>query len=84
MLAYLVPTALDAPERMDIEVLESGTGLGPDGAKGIGESGTVAAAAAMAAALSDALGVTIARIPQTPASLAAMMAGIKDPASSNP
>lgn len=73
LLRYLVPTALDAPERMEIHVLESRTGLGPEGAKGVGESGAVAAASAMTAALSDALGVTITRIPQTPATLAALM-----------
>lgn len=71
LLRYLVPTALDAPEQMEIHVLESCTGLGPEHAKGIGESGTVAAANAMTAALSDALGVTITSIPQTPATLAA-------------
>lgn len=81
MLRYLVPTALDAPEKLEIHLLESGLGLGPDGAKGVGEVGAVAAPSAMASALSDALGVSIASIPQTPATLAATMAASRTPAS---
>ncbi|MBM3522882.1 MAG: 2Fe-2S iron-sulfur cluster binding domain-containing protein, partial [Alphaproteobacteria bacterium] len=50
-------TTLDAPDEFVIEMLESGLGLGPDGAKGIGEAATVAAPIALVSAISDALGV---------------------------
>jgi CO/xanthine dehydrogenase Mo-binding subunit/aerobic-type carbon monoxide dehydrogenase small subunit (CoxS/CutS family) len=62
---YLVPTALDAPAAPILVMLESGSGLGPAGAKGCGEVGTVAAPCAIAAALHDALGVQL-DIPATP------------------
>ena len=62
---YLVPTSLDAPAAPILVMLESGGGLGPSGAKGCGEVGTVAAPCAIAAALYDALGVQL-DIPATP------------------
>jgi carbon-monoxide dehydrogenase large subunit len=46
------------------------------GAKGIGEAGTIGAAAAVGNAINDALaplGVTITRLPATPASIVAMI-----------
>jgi CO/xanthine dehydrogenase Mo-binding subunit len=63
---YLVPTALDVPRDVKIEILESGGGLGPDGAKGVGEAAAVAAPIAVANALYDALGVQLTCIPATP------------------
>jgi len=63
---YLVPTSLDVPSGVEIELIESGEGLGPDGAKGVGEAGAVAAPIAVANALYDALGVQLTRIPATP------------------
>jgi CO/xanthine dehydrogenase Mo-binding subunit/aerobic-type carbon monoxide dehydrogenase small subunit (CoxS/CutS family) len=63
---YLVPTSLDAPSGVEIELIESGEGLGPDGAKGVGEAGAVAAPIAVANALYDALGAQLTRIPATP------------------
>ena len=71
-LRYLVPTSLDAPDRLEIHVLESRSGLGPEGAKGIGEVGAVGAPAALASALSNALDVSITSIPQSPATLSAL------------
>lgn len=56
-------TTLDAPDELVIELLESGLGLGPDGAKGIGEAATVAAPIALVSAIADALGVEIDRLP---------------------
>jgi CO/xanthine dehydrogenase Mo-binding subunit len=47
-------------------VLESGTGLGPFGAKGIGEPALTPAAPAVASAVSDAIGVPIHELPITP------------------
>lgn len=62
---YLVPTALDfAPTQ--VIILESGTGVGPFGAKGIGEPSLTPAAAAVANAVADAIGVRIHDLPLTP------------------
>ena len=47
-------------------MLESGTGLGPFGAKGIGEPSLTPAAAAVASAVSNAIGVPIRELPITP------------------
>ena len=58
-----LPPALDGPEHCAIDLVESGLGLGPDGAKGIGESATVAAPVALASAIADALGVDVTRLP---------------------
>lgn len=63
---YLVPTCLDVPENIDLNIIESGTGLGPDGAKGIGEIAAVVAPIAIANAVYDALGVQPTAIPITP------------------
>jgi CO/xanthine dehydrogenase Mo-binding subunit len=63
---YLVPTCLDVPADIDIVVLESEGGLGPRGAKGVGESAAVAAPAAVANALYDAIGAQVTSIPATP------------------
>jgi CO/xanthine dehydrogenase Mo-binding subunit/aerobic-type carbon monoxide dehydrogenase small subunit (CoxS/CutS family) len=72
-LRYLIPTSLDAPDRLEIHVLESRSGLGPEGAKGIGEAGAVGAPAALASALSNALGVSITSIPHSPATLSTLL-----------
>ncbi len=62
---YLIPTSVDAPE-WDNVILESGEGLGPYGAKGIGEPPCTAGAAAVACAVGQAIGARITRIPITP------------------
>ena len=62
---YLVPTARDFPPTQVI-ILESGSGVGPFGAKGIGEPALTPAAAAVANAIADALGVRIFELPITP------------------
>jgi len=63
--AYLIPSALDVP---DVEplVMESGEGLGPFGARGIGEPPIGPPAAAVANAIYDAVGVRVGRLPITP------------------
>jgi CO/xanthine dehydrogenase Mo-binding subunit len=63
---YLVPSILDLPTNVEIELLESKSGLGPDGAKGIGEAGAEAAPIAIINALYDALGAQPICIPITP------------------
>ena len=62
---YLIPTSMDFPTTQVI-VLESGTGVGPFGAKGIGEPSLTPAAPAVASAVSDAIGVPIHELPITP------------------
>ena len=62
---YMIPTTADLPATRVI-ILESGTGVGPFGAKGIGEPALTPAAPAVANAVADALGVRIPDLPLTP------------------
>lgn len=62
---YLVPTARDFPTT-NVIILESGTGLGPFGAKGIGEPALTPAAPAVANAVANATGVRVHELPITP------------------
>jgi CO/xanthine dehydrogenase Mo-binding subunit len=62
---YLIPTSEDVPEIKAV-VLESRSGLGPFGAKGIGEPVYAPVAASIANAVTDALGVRIFDLPITP------------------
>lgn len=62
---YLIPTAADVPP-IGCVVLESGEGLGPFGARGIGEAPIGPPAAAIAGAIEDALGARPTVLPFTP------------------
>lgn len=62
---YLIPTAKDVPD-VETIVIESGGGIGPFGAKGIGEPSTVPAAPALANAVTDAIGKRVHTLPLTP------------------
>jgi CO/xanthine dehydrogenase Mo-binding subunit len=62
---YLLPTSMDVPE-VETIVLESGDGVGPFGAKGIGEPSVNSIAPAIANAVYDAVGVRIRDLPLTP------------------
>jgi CO/xanthine dehydrogenase Mo-binding subunit len=62
---YLIPTSMDFPTTTVI-ALESGTGVGPFGAKGIGEPSLTPTAPAVASAVADAIGVRIHELPLTP------------------
>lgn len=62
---FLIPTSLDAPDVGTI-LLESGDGVGPFGAKGVGEPSCVSVAPAIANAVCDALGVRVFDLPVTP------------------
>lgn len=62
---YLLPTASDIPETTTI-ILESGTGLGPFGAKGIGEPSFTPVAPAIANAVANAIGARVYQLPLTP------------------
>jgi CO/xanthine dehydrogenase Mo-binding subunit len=62
--SYLIPGACDVPDVEPI-VVESGEGLGPFGARGIGEPPIAPPAAAVASAIEDATGVRVTRLPLT-------------------
>ncbi len=62
---YLIPTAEDVPA-VEAIVLESRSGLGPFGAKGIGEPSLTPVAPAIANAVADAIGSRIRELPLTP------------------
>jgi CO/xanthine dehydrogenase Mo-binding subunit len=62
--SYLIPSALDVPD-VTPGVHESGEGLGPYGARGIGEPPIGPPAAAVANAIEDATGVRVTTLPLT-------------------
>ena len=62
---YLIPTAMDVPEVTSV-IFESRSGLGPFGAKGIGEPALTPVAPAIANAVADAIGTRIHDLPITP------------------
>lgn len=68
MMDYFIPTAADLP-RFELDHLETPSPVTPFGIKGVGEGGTIGAAAAVANAICDALapfGVELSRLPITP------------------
>ncbi|MCY4489391.1 MAG: xanthine dehydrogenase family protein molybdopterin-binding subunit [Deltaproteobacteria bacterium] len=66
LIDYRVPNFHDVPEEFISELVESGNGPGPFGAKGMGEGGVLPAASAIAAAVEDAVGVRICDLPLSP------------------
>ena len=71
---YAVFKAADMPEIV-VRLIETVDAEGPFGAKGLGESGVIPVAAAVANALKDALGVRFTELPVTPARVRAALAG---------
>jgi CO/xanthine dehydrogenase Mo-binding subunit len=65
LLDYKIPTTLDAPV-VEAILIESGNGLGPFGAKGIGEPAMTPTPAAVMNAVSRALGRRVTELPITP------------------
>lgn len=63
---YLIPTALDIPEEMNIVVLEIPDPRGPWGARGLGEVMNMCLAPAVSAAVYDATGVWFDHFPLVP------------------
>jgi carbon-monoxide dehydrogenase large subunit len=73
---YLLPTATEVP-RLETFYKETPTPHNPLGVKGIGELGTIPAAAALISAIEDALspfGVRVAQMPITPHEIVALIA----------
>jgi CO/xanthine dehydrogenase Mo-binding subunit len=65
-LDYRIPTIKDAPAVLHSVLIEHGDGPGPYGAKGAGEGGILAVAAAVGAAVNQAAGVQLRDLPLTP------------------
>jgi len=61
---FKIPTVADIPEFQTV-LLEPGEGVGPYNVRGIGENAIIPAAAAVANAIEDAVGVRIADLPLT-------------------
>jgi CO/xanthine dehydrogenase Mo-binding subunit len=61
---YLIPSAADVPD-VEAIIVESGEGLGPFNARGIGEPPIGPPAAAIANAIEDGTGARITRLPIT-------------------
>jgi xanthine dehydrogenase D subunit len=66
---YLIPTALDTPQVVAALVEEPEPGA-PFGAKGVGEPPTISSTAAIVAALRDATGRPLTRVPVRPQDIA--------------
>ena len=62
---YLIPTVLDIPAEVPVELIEDPEPTGPFGAKGFAEGSLDPAAAAIANAVSAAIGIRITRLPMT-------------------
>jgi len=63
---YKIPSLLDMPREFISEWVESRQDSGPFGAKGAGESTTIALSPAIGNAIADAIGVHITDLPLTP------------------
>jgi len=74
---YRVAAAGDLPAVLDTFVLEQGMGPGPGGLKGLGESGMLAVASAIANAIEDATGVRLSQIPFTAERMLAALDGAR-------
>ncbi len=62
---YLIPTTLDVPD-IETIIIESGTGVGPYGAKGVGEPSCNGIAPAILNAIQDAVGIRVTSLPASP------------------
>jgi len=72
---YLLPTATEVP-LIEYAHVETAPGPGPGGYKGVGEGGAIGAPPAVVNAVADALapfGVTITRLPLSPAAIAGLI-----------
>jgi xanthine dehydrogenase molybdenum-binding subunit len=65
LFQYMIPTATDVPD-IESVIVESGEGLGPFGARGIGEPPIGPPLAAITSAVADAVGARPTELPVTP------------------
>ena len=73
LLDYQLPSVKDLPDKLTPIIVESPHNTGPFGAKGVGETGILGVAPAIANAVRDALGVRITTLPLTPESIIAAL-----------
>jgi carbon-monoxide dehydrogenase large subunit len=74
LLDYLLPTADDVPPAV-IAHLDHPADARPGGFKGMGEGGTIGSPAAVAGAVSDAIGVDVRELPLAPERIRSLIAG---------
>jgi CO/xanthine dehydrogenase Mo-binding subunit len=77
LFQYMIPTATDVPD-IEAIILESGEGLGPFGARGIGEPPIGPPIGVIPAAIADAVGGRPTELPVTPERVIAAMSGRSD------
>jgi CO/xanthine dehydrogenase Mo-binding subunit len=75
LMDYALPSISDTPAELETVILEVPTEHGPFGAKGVGEPPVVAAPAAIANAIADAIGARCTDLPITSEALARALAG---------
>ncbi len=75
LMVYRIPTALDMPEELVIDFVEAPYSKGPYGAKGIGEVPLMASHAAVANAISNAVGSRLTEYPALPERVLALIEG---------
>ena len=63
LVDYKIATSMDAPKKIQGEIIETALEDGPFGPRGVGEHVMVQTAPAMANALNDALGIRINQLP---------------------
>ncbi|MGL5857582.1 MAG: aerobic carbon-monoxide dehydrogenase large subunit [Angustibacter sp.] len=77
---FLMPYATEVPERVEIDHLQTPSPLNPLGIKGAGEAGVIPGMAAFAAAVEDAEGIPITRMPISPSELHQLRQAHRGPA----
>jgi carbon-monoxide dehydrogenase large subunit/6-hydroxypseudooxynicotine dehydrogenase subunit gamma len=80
LMDYLLPSATEAPPVATLVLEEARSPSNPLGIKGIGELGTSGAGAAVANALSAALGVEVTALPLTPTRVLELLRAAAPPA----
>ncbi len=73
---YLIPNSYDFPD-VQVDIVESGEGKGPLGARGIGEPPIGNVAATIASAIEDAIGARPTQLPITPERVLALLDGLR-------
>jgi carbon-monoxide dehydrogenase large subunit len=66
---FLMPYVSEVPRRIEIDHLETPSPLNPLGIKGAGEAGVIPGSAVIAAAIEDAEGIPIRKMPVSPSDL---------------
>ncbi|MEY4229318.1 MAG: hypothetical protein RLZZ362_167, partial [Actinomycetota bacterium] len=66
---YLLPTMLDMPDVV-VSLIEEPDPMAPLGAKGVGEPPTISSTPAVVAAIRDAIGKDLLRVPVRPSDIA--------------